>query len=58
MGFFDKLKKITANLFSGFTEADEAFFAVGARPRLCVVFHNAGGLRKKPFQPKLSPLLP
>ena len=26
MGFFDKLKKITANLFSGFTEADEAFF--------------------------------
>ena len=26
MGFFDKLKKITANLFSTFTEADEAFF--------------------------------
>ena len=26
MGFFDKLKKITSNLFSGFTEADEAFF--------------------------------
>ncbi len=26
MGFFDKLKKITASLFSGFTEADEAFF--------------------------------
>ena len=26
MGFFDKLKKITANIFSGFTEADEAFF--------------------------------
>ena len=26
MGFFDKLKKITANLFGGFTEADEAFF--------------------------------
>ena len=26
MGFFNKLKKITANLFSGFTEADEAFF--------------------------------
>ena len=26
MGFFDKLKKITTNLFSGFTEADEAFF--------------------------------
>ena len=25
MGFFDKLKKITTNLFSGFTEADEAF---------------------------------
>ena len=24
--FFDKLKKITTNLFSGFTEADEAFF--------------------------------
>ena len=22
MGFFDKLKKITTNLFSGFTEAD------------------------------------
>ena len=26
MGFFDKLKKITTNLFSGFTEADEYFF--------------------------------
>jgi len=26
MGFFDKLKKITSNLFSTFTEADEAFF--------------------------------
>ena len=26
MGFFDKLKKITTNLFSSFTEADEAFF--------------------------------
>ena len=26
MGFSDKLKKITTNLFSGFTEADEAFF--------------------------------
>lgn len=26
MGFFDKLKKITANLFSSFTEADEEFF--------------------------------
>ena len=26
MGFFDKLKKITANLFGGFTEADENFF--------------------------------
>ena len=26
MGFFDKLKKITSNLFGGFTEADEAFF--------------------------------
>ena len=26
MGFFDKLKKITTTLFSGFTEADEAFF--------------------------------
>ena len=26
MGFFDKLKKTTTNLFSGFTEADEAFF--------------------------------
>lgn len=26
MGFFDKLKKITANLFSSFTEADEDFF--------------------------------
>ena len=26
MGFFDKLRKITTNLFSGFTEADEAFF--------------------------------
>ena len=26
MGFFDKLKKITSNLFSGFTEADEDFF--------------------------------
>lgn len=26
MGFFDKLKKITSNLFSGFTEADESFF--------------------------------
>ena len=26
MGFFDKLKKITTNLFSGFSEADEAFF--------------------------------
>ena len=25
MGFFDKLKKITSNLFGGFTEADEAF---------------------------------
>ena len=26
MGFFDKLKKITSNLFGGFTEADETFF--------------------------------
>ena len=26
MGFFDKLKKITTNLFSSFTDADEAFF--------------------------------
>jgi len=26
MGFFDKLKKITTNIFSGFTEADESFF--------------------------------
>ena len=26
MGFFDKLKKITANLFGGFTDADEAFY--------------------------------
>ena len=26
MGFFDKLKKITTNIFGGFTEADEAFF--------------------------------
>jgi fused signal recognition particle receptor len=26
MGFFSKLKKITTNLFGGFTEADEAFF--------------------------------
>ncbi len=26
MGFFDKLKKITTNLFSTFTEADETFF--------------------------------
>jgi len=26
MGFFDRLKKITASLFSGFTEADETFF--------------------------------
>ena len=26
MGFFDKLKKITTNLFGGFTDADEAFF--------------------------------
>ena len=26
MGFFDKLKKITTDLFGGFTEADEAFF--------------------------------
>ncbi len=26
MGFFDKLKKITTNLFSTFTEADEDFF--------------------------------
>ena len=26
MGFFDKLKKITTNIFSGFTETDEAFF--------------------------------
>ena len=26
MGFFDKIKKITTNLFGGFTEADEAFF--------------------------------
>ena len=26
MGFFDKLKKITASLFGGFSEADEAFF--------------------------------
>ncbi len=26
MGFIDKLNKITTNLFSGFTEADEAFF--------------------------------
>ena len=26
MGFFDKLKNITANIFGGFTEADEAFF--------------------------------
>ena len=26
MGFFDKLKKITSNIFGGFTEADENFF--------------------------------
>ena len=26
MGFFDNLKKSTTNLFSGFSEADEAFF--------------------------------
>ena len=26
MGFFDKLKRITTNIFSGFTEADETFF--------------------------------
>nr|WP_326165947.1 signal recognition particle-docking protein FtsY [uncultured Oscillibacter sp.] len=26
MGFFDKLKKITTNIFSTYTEADEAFF--------------------------------
>ena len=26
MGFFDKLKKITTNLFTTFTEADEEFF--------------------------------
>ncbi|MDE6454674.1 MAG: signal recognition particle-docking protein FtsY [Dysosmobacter sp.] len=26
MGFFDKLKNVTTNLFSTFTEADEAFF--------------------------------
>lgn len=26
MGFFDKLKKITTNLFTAYTEADEAFF--------------------------------
>ncbi len=26
MGFFDKLKKITTNLFGGFTKADESFF--------------------------------
>ena len=26
MGFFDKLKKITNNIFGGFTEVDEAFF--------------------------------
>ena len=26
MGFFDKLKKITTNVFSTYTEADEAFF--------------------------------
>ena len=26
MGFFDKLKKITNNIFGGFTEADEEFF--------------------------------
>ena len=26
MGFFDKLKKITSNLFSSFSEADEEFF--------------------------------
>ena len=26
MGFFDKLKKITTNIFGGFTEADEEFF--------------------------------
>ena len=26
MGFFDKLKKITTNLFTTYTEADEAFF--------------------------------
>ena len=26
MGFFDKLKKITSNLFSSFSEADETFF--------------------------------
>ena len=26
MGFFDKLKKITSNLFNSFSEADEAFF--------------------------------
>ena len=26
MAFFDKMKKITTNIFGGFTEADEAFF--------------------------------
>nr|WP_325211819.1 signal recognition particle-docking protein FtsY [uncultured Oscillibacter sp.] len=26
MGFFDKLKKITTNMFAAYTEADEAFF--------------------------------
>ena len=32
MGFFDKLKKITSNLFGGFTEADEAFLRNWRRP--------------------------
>ena len=26
MGFFDKLKKITTNIFNTYTEADETFF--------------------------------
>ena len=32
MGFFDKLKKITSNLFSSFSEADELSISIGRKP--------------------------
>ena len=38
MGFFDKLKKITSNLFSGFTEADEDFFQLVKKAHCKLLF--------------------